>query len=168
MRKLLLAFVAVPLLALTANAQVRVDVGNGGVKVDAPGARINAPAAAAATAHRGSKLMGLAVKNREGEDLGKIEDLVIDERGHVRYAAVSYGGFLGFANKLFAVPWKALTVKHDVNKSSYYVELNVNKKYLEKAEGFDKDKWPSFADPEVNRKIDEFYLNEQVNPSVKP
>ncbi|QDU26161.1 PRC-barrel domain protein [Anatilimnocola aggregata] len=168
MRSLWLSLAAVSLLAVSANAQVRVDVGNGGVQVDAPGVRANA-AAPTAAAHRGSKLMGLAVKNRDNEDLGKIEDLVIDERGHVRYAAVSYGGFLGFNNKLFAVPWKALTLKHDTS-NNYWVELNVSKKYIESAEGFDKEKWPTFADPEVNAKIDAFYLRDTTNPNntIKP
>lgn len=167
MRTVWLSLVAVALLAIPAVAQVQVEIGQGGIKVDAPGVRANT-VATAATAHRGSKLMGLAVKNRKNEDLGKIEDLVIDERGHVRYAAVSFGGFLGFNNKLFAVPWKALTVKHDVNTSSHYVELNVEKKYLENAPGFPSDKWPTFADPEVNAKVDAFYLQGDANGTLNP
>lgn len=158
MRSFCLSLAAVALLALPAAAQVQVQVGQGGIKVDAPGVRADTTNAAAA--HRASKLMGLTVKNRKNDDLGKIEDLVVDERGHVRYAAVSFGGFLGFNNKLFAVPWKALTVKHDVNSSTYYVELNVEKKYLENAPGFPSDKWPTFADPDVNAKVDAFYLRD--------
>ncbi len=162
MRSIYLTLATLPLLALTANAQVRVEVAPGGVKVAAPRVAVAVDAADASTAHRGSKLMGLAVKNRANEDLGKIEDLVIDGRGHVRYAAVSFGGFLGFNNKLFAVPWKALTIKHDVNSSTHYVELNVSKKYLENAPGFPTDKWPTFADPEVNAKVDAFYIREEA------
>jgi len=157
MRTLGFAIAFATAFAWTATAQVNVQVGKDGVKVDAQGARDNK----VAVAHRASKIAGMTVKNRANEDLGKVEDLVIDERGNVRYAAVSFGGFLGFNDKLFAVPWKALTIKNDVNSTTQYVELNVSKRYLENAPGFPSDKWPTFADPEVNAKVDAFYLREQ-------
>lgn len=156
MRSLWLALAIVPAFALAASAQVRVDVGQGGVKVDTPAGTTAIGAVNAAT-YRSSKLVGMGVKNAAGKDLGKIEDLVIDERGHVRYAALSFGGFLGFNNKYFAVPWKALKVKHDAGSSSYFVELNVTKEYLDNAHGFPSDKWPDFADPEMNKKIDAYW-----------
>src|SRR5262245_56820592 len=51
------------------------------------------------------------VRNAAGDDLGKIEEIMIDiPSGRVAYAVLSFGGFLGMGNKLFAVPWNALTV----------------------------------------------------------
>jgi sporulation protein YlmC with PRC-barrel domain len=169
MRSLWIAVALVPVLALTANAQVKVDVGEGGVKVDTPAGRIVGAADAATVTFRSSKLVGMNVKNSKNQDLGKIEDLVIDERGHVRYAAISFGGFLGFNNKFFAVPWRSLKVKHDAGSSSYYVELNVTKEYLDAAHGFPSDKWPDFADPEMNKKIDAYWLrDESKTPTTLP
>ena len=56
-------------------------------------------------------LTGDAVVNREKEDLGKIEHLMIDvETGRVAYAVLSFGGFLGIGDKLFAIPWSALAI----------------------------------------------------------
>ena len=79
------------------------------------------------------------VINMVGEHLGKIEDLMIDlENGRVAYAILSFGGFLGLGNKLFAVPWEALAVR----PHEHAFTLNVSKETLEKAEGFDKDNWP--------------------------
>jgi hypothetical protein len=79
------------------------------------------------------------VINMAGEHLGKIEDLMIDlENGRVAYAVLSFGGFLGLGNKLFAVPWEALSVR----PHEHAFTLNVSKETLEKAEGFDKDNWP--------------------------
>jgi sporulation protein YlmC with PRC-barrel domain len=84
------------------------------------------------------------VKNAAGEDLGKIEDLMIDlESGRVAYAVLSFGGFLKMGNKLFAIPWQALKAD-TVNKQFI---LNVDKTVLENATGFDKDNWPDMADP---------------------
>ncbi len=165
MRNFWIAIAVVPVLALTANAQVRVDVGQGGVKVDTPAGRVVGAVDTASNAtFRSSKLVGMNVKNSKNQDLGKIEDLVIDERGHVRYAAISFGGFLGFNNKYFAVPWRSLKVKHDAGSSSYYVELNVTKEYLDAAHGFPSDKWPDFADPEMNKKIDAYWLRDESKP----
>ena len=56
-----------------------------------------------------STLIGDRVINRKGEDLGKIEDFMLDpEQGRVGYAVLSFGGFLGMGDKLFAVPMQAL------------------------------------------------------------
>ena len=84
------------------------------------------------------------VKNAAGEDLGKIEDLMIDlHSGRIAYAVLSFGGFLKMGNKLFAIPWEALKVD-PINKVFI---LHVEKSQLENATGFDKDKWPNMADP---------------------
>jgi len=150
--------VAVGLLALPAVAQVRVD--------SAPGAK---DPAKAKMAHRTSKIAGLAVKNEKAEDLGKIEDLVMDENGQVRYAVVSFGGFLGFNNKLFAVPFKAIHIVHDPGSSSNYVQVNgVSKTHLEQADGFPSDKWPTFTDAEANKKIDAYWLKATPTTTTVP
>lgn len=47
-----------------------------------------------ATAHRISNIMGPTVKNDRGEQLGEIEDIVIDEQGRVQYLILSHGGLL--------------------------------------------------------------------------
>jgi sporulation protein YlmC with PRC-barrel domain len=84
------------------------------------------------------------VKNTAGDDLGKIEDLMIDlDSGRIAYAVLSFGGFLKMGNKLFAIPWAALKVD-TVNKQ---LILGVDKAVLESAPGFDKDNWPDMADP---------------------
>ncbi|WP_011306533.1 PRC-barrel domain-containing protein [Methanosarcina barkeri] len=79
------------------------------------------------------------VVNRAGEDIGKIEELLVDlENGRIAYAVLSFGGFLGMADKFFAIPWQALALRlHE-----HAFTLNISKDILEKAEGFDKDHWP--------------------------
>ncbi len=85
-------------------------------------------------------VIGSKVFNTQNEDLGKIEDLVIDAgAGRIAYAVLSFGGFLGMGEKYFAIPWNAF---HFNLKDSVAV-LNVDKKLLENAPGFDKDKWPN-------------------------
>src|SRR5690348_4501619 len=92
----------------------------------------------------GSSLTGDRVKNPEGEDLGKVDEIMIDvPTGRVAYAVVSFGGVLGMGTKLFAIPWTSFTLDED-NKCFL---LNVPKDRLKAAPGFDKDNWPDMADP---------------------
>jgi surface antigen len=56
-------------------------------------------------------------------------------------------------DKLFAIPWEALTLDED-NKQFI---LNTDKEILENAPGFDKDNWPDMADPGFGKGIYKHY-----------
>ena len=99
-------------------------------------------------------LIGDSVANGSGEDLGKIEAIMLDvTTGRIAYAVLSFGGFLGMGDKLFAIPWSALTLDTD-NKCFV---LDVPKERLENAPGFDKDHWPSMADPTWASDVHAYY-----------
>jgi sporulation protein YlmC with PRC-barrel domain len=101
-----------------------------------------------------STLTGDKVVNAAGEDLGKIQDIMIDTpTGRVGYAVLSFGGFLGMGDKLFAIPWDRLSLDEE-NKRFV---LNIDKAKLEKAPGFDKDNWPDMADPSWGSRIYSYY-----------
>ena len=101
-----------------------------------------------------STLMGDPVKNHFGEDLGKLEELMIDlSSGRVAYAVLSFGGVLGMGNKLFALPWKALTV----DTENHIIVVNINKEMLEDAPGFDKDHWPVTSEDAWLTDVYEYY-----------
>jgi len=83
------------------------------------------------------------VENPQGEDLGRIEELMIDlNSGRIAYAVLSFGGFLGMGDKFFAIPWEVLKVDTDREK----VILDVEKDLLKYAPGFDKDNWPDTSE----------------------
>ncbi len=99
-------------------------------------------------------LIGNDVYNHQDENLGDIKEIMLDvQSGKVAYAVLSFGGFLGIADKLFAVPWSALKLD-TVNKR---FQLNVEKARLESAPGFDKDDWPDMADPTWQATINSYY-----------
>ena len=102
-----------------------------------------------------SKIIGEAVINRQNESLGKIHELVIDAKdGRLAYAVLSFGGFMGMGNKLFAMPWKAFEFAATENK----LILNVDKEKLKAAPGFEQDaKWPDFADRTWGSRIYSYY-----------
>lgn len=102
-------------------------------------------------------LTGDSVRNELGEDLGKVEDFMLDmESGRIRYAVLSFGGALGIGNKLFAVPPEALTIDTD----NHCLVLNVEKERLKEAPGFDKDHWPDFADSSFGENVYRYYGKE--------
>jgi sporulation protein YlmC with PRC-barrel domain len=99
-------------------------------------------------------LAGDRVRNAAGEDLGKVEEIMIDlASGRVAYVVLSFGGFLGIGDKLFAVPWQALRI----DEGEHQFVLDVDRKTLESAPGFNKDDWPDMADPSFGAAIHEHY-----------
>jgi sporulation protein YlmC with PRC-barrel domain len=101
-----------------------------------------------------SSLIGDTVRNGAGEKLGEAKELMIDlPTGRIAYAVLSFGGFLGVGDKLFAVPWSALAL----DEENRQLVLDVSKEVLEAAPGFDKNNWPDMADPVWGRSIYEYY-----------
>ena len=92
-------------------------------------------------------LTGDAVINRQGDTLGKITEIMLDvPGGRIAYAVMSSGGFLGMGDRLFALPWSALTL--DTVQKCFVIDADAAR--FEDAPGFDKDRWPSSADAAVN------------------
>jgi sporulation protein YlmC with PRC-barrel domain len=54
---------------------------------------------------RASKVAGLSVYNDNNENVGSINDLLMDKSGNIKAAVISVGGFLGVGARLVAVPF---------------------------------------------------------------
>lgn len=101
-----------------------------------------------------SSVRGAKVRNPDGEDLGKIEDIMLDVgAARIAYAVLSFGGFLGLGDKLFAIPWEALALDPE---NEWFV-LDIAKEQLEDAPGFDKDHWPDMGDRDWGAGIHSHY-----------
>jgi hypothetical protein len=112
---------------------------------------------------RASEVIGLSVKDVADKDAGKIEDLMMDARGHIAYAVVSFGGLLGVGDTLYAVPWDAVGVDRE-RKTAY---LDVSKETLERAPSFTKDKWPESSDRDWGNKSRAAWHDATITASVK-
>ena len=97
---------------------------------------------------RVSKLIGMNIQNSGKQNVGQIKDIVIDpSSARVQYVAVTYGGFLGLGDNLFAVPIQAIQIKQDPdNRDRVVLILDVTKDQMNGAEGFDEANWPNFSD----------------------
>ena len=102
---------------------------------------------------KASELIGMKVQGSDGKNMGKIRDLVIGPDGDVRYAVLDFSGFFGIGDKYFAVPWDVLQRAKNGKK----LALDMTKRDLKKAPGFDKEHWPDFSDWHQEVVIYEFY-----------
>ncbi|MBV6321829.1 PRC-barrel domain-containing protein [Duganella violaceipulchra] len=109
-------------------------------------------------------LIGEDVYNLQDEDLGDIKEIMLDMRqGQVAYAVLSFGGWLGMGDKLFAVPWQAM----QLDTANKRFLLDVSKEHLKNAPGFNKDNWPDMASAEFSSQIHSFYGTQQNAPGAR-
>lgn len=99
-------------------------------------------------------LEGNRVVDPAGDDLGTIDHIMVDVMGgRIAYAVLAMGGFLGIGEKLFALPWSALTL--DTRRKCFVV--GIDKERLKAAPGFDKDHWPTMGDSQWATSIHSYY-----------
>jgi sporulation protein YlmC with PRC-barrel domain len=91
--------------------------------------------------HRASKIIGSEVRNKSGDKIGDVRDLVVDDKGTIRLAIVSTGGFLGVGDRLHAVPWDVLALGP---KDDHI--LDIDRARLQAAPGFTSKTWPNLGD----------------------
>lgn len=68
---------------------------------------------------RASDLIGRMVKNAEDEEIGKIEDFLLDAEGAPVLVVMSVGGFLGVGQKLVTVPYEELRIDPNTAHALY-------------------------------------------------
>lgn len=119
-------------------------VGKGSSTAEGPG-----PYVMAASTLDGDKVM-----SSDGEDVGKIKEIMLDVyTGRIAYAVMSSGGFLGIGDKLLAIPWSALTL--DTDRKCFL--LSAASDTVRNAPGFDKDHWPAMADVAWANELHAYY-----------
>jgi hypothetical protein len=111
---------------------------------------------------RSSTVVGSTVKDLAGKDAGKIEDLLLEHDGDIAYAIVSFGGFLGVGDKLYAVPWDAVIV----DRANRTVHVDVKKETLERSPSFSREQWPD-SDREWGREAKKSWSDASITAAVK-
>ncbi|WP_051678909.1 PRC-barrel domain-containing protein [Xanthobacter sp. 91] len=107
------AATAAVLLSTTAMAQTAAPTGTMGATTSATAATGMAPTFVTrqmADQHMASNLIGSAVRGPADENLGDINDLLIDRSGNVAAVVIGVGGFLGIGEKDVAVPFQSVEV----------------------------------------------------------
>jgi sporulation protein YlmC with PRC-barrel domain len=122
-----------------------------GVPSPAPG---TSPSMQDAVLLRSKTLFEYRVKSPQGEDLGKIEEVMIDmEIGRVAYAVLSFGGLWGLGSKWVPVPWDAVALRPDEK----VLLLKIDKEKIEKAPNFEAATLPELANRQWGAVIHTYY-----------
>lgn len=104
------------------------------------------------------EIIGKHVSNSWSEDLGIIEDVVLDlNTGCVAYAVLSFRGIMGFGAKHFAIPWKKIGMPKK-GASADLFSLKMDREDLLHAPGFEPDNWPDMADSAWMEEMERHYL----------
>lgn len=114
---------------------------------------------------RASKVIGMKVHNAQGENLGKIDDIIVDVNNErVSYAILAFGGTMGMGSKLFAYPVSLFQPSADRDT----LVLNVDKDRLKSAPGFERKNWPDWGEKSAYRSDIERYFGPTVTPKRLP
>lgn len=110
-------------------------------------------------------LNGSAVRNEQGDQIGEIENLVLDvKKGELAYAIVGVGGFLGVGEKSVAVPWERL---QPGSEPQSFV-MNVDRQTLESAPSVDVENLAQLDDPQSRREISSFWQQAESQQAETP
>jgi sporulation protein YlmC with PRC-barrel domain len=109
---------------------------------------------------KGKNIVGAKVVNKANENLGKIDDLLVDTRnGYTVYGIISEGGVLGIGDKLIAVPWTAFDVL-PTSDGDATVVLDTTKEQLKAAPNFDKKEWPLIGERKWMARTHDYFKTE--------
>jgi len=110
-----------------------------------PGMHGSTKSGKAPLAYRASTVIGTWVKNKEGDYLGRITDLMIDpQEGGMAFVVVSHGGVMGIPMSFDAVPFRALTFSEE----NHAYLLDMSKQKMTAVPSFPRDHWPDMANRE--------------------
>jgi sporulation protein YlmC with PRC-barrel domain len=98
---------------------------------------------------RVSQLTDFQVMNAQDEELGQVEEWIVDlQQGMIQYGVIDFGGFLGIAENTVAVPWDQFTVNaQGATAADTSLMLDVDQATLENAPQLDMSNWQSWPNP---------------------
>ena len=95
------------------------------------------------------KVQGTTLYNKAGDDIGKVDDVMIDKvSGKVAYAVIAFGGFLGMGAQRRALPWSVLS--YDTNLDGYVSSATDD--VLRNSPDIE-----DYADPQSGQRLYEYY-----------
>ncbi len=104
-----------------------------------------------------SQLIGTELENAQGEELGEVDEVVLDQSNNrVAYVVLSHGGWADIGDKLFAIPFDAIKWGEGEQPSI----LPISRERFENAPGFDESNWPDMADRKWSTEVDKFWQDQ--------
>src|SRR5262249_46540624 len=109
---------------------------------------------------RARDVLGMAVKNTEGQPVGEVDDLVIDgTNGQVLYAVLAYGA-LQNQEQLVVMPWTILQAQYGPTSEDRFIVVDVEPQRIQQAPIVTRSQWPGVVYSEWSTwqpRIDKYY-----------
>ena len=80
-----------------------------------------------------SKIRSAKLKNTQNEELGKVEDLLLDRMNRVVFAVAGKGGVLGVGEEYIPIPWSKLGLSYNSENAAVTASIDASKAQLDKA-----------------------------------
>lgn len=96
---------------------------------------------------RVSVIMETGVSVQDGDNIGKVVDLIVNDNGCIEYVVVAY------EQNFILVPWSVTTV----NVERKVVRINITRERLREVPTFTRDRWPNFSDGQFREKLHKVY-----------
>jgi len=77
------------------------------------------------------RVLGREVVSAKGEGMGRIVDVLFDEKGQPHAAVIDFGGFLGVGSRKIAISWSAL--RFDLGEKKNIIALDIGREQLKAA-----------------------------------
>jgi len=104
-----------------------------------PGTPEPTPSVTIIGAKEAHAVLGRDVRSANGDDMGRIVDIIVDKGGTVRAAVIDFGGFLGVGSRRIVVDWTALHFG-DVNNKGDSITLELTREQVKAAPEYAEDK----------------------------
>lgn len=104
---------------------------------------------------RASDLIGKDVNDRNGSDVGEIEDIVVNmSTGRIHHAVLEFDRSWNLKDKLIVMPMRGLSFPADRGD----LVFNGDKSRLDTARAFDKNRWPDLNDSRYVVDVDRYLV----------
>ncbi|MEY2467287.1 MAG: hypothetical protein QOD03_1808 [Verrucomicrobiota bacterium] len=112
---------------------------------------------------KANKLVGMKVEDRDGQEIGKMRDIVVDmQTGQIKFVILASGGFLGVGAKLKAVPPQIMSA---ATSKRHTLAANIVELRWNNAPTVKRAAIISLAQPEQARTINSFYGQTETAPT---
>lgn len=106
---------------------------------------------------RATKIINAKLKNTQNEDLGKVEELLLDRNYRVAYAIIGHGGVLGIGESFIPVPWSKLRLTYNRETTAITPGIDATKAQLEKAPLVKGDNYATMLAPGFAEQVERYF-----------